>query len=380
MTDQLSVRIADPGEFLAVRQEWNALVASMRFPTPFSTWEWVYTWWECFGTDDDALLLLVYRAERLVAILPLWRGAPSNALQRAIGVRQLELSGVHEVYPDHLDLIAAPADAADAMVAALDFLLDSSVRWDVLRLPVVAADSAAVTCLGDVGSRTRPVQLPVTVAPYIAGPKSFDQLMSELSRNERYKLRSRSRKLLEGEGVTYTPFNRDERKQALDLLLGLHQERAAEKGIDSSFARPQVQVFHQKLLDRMDWNQVLFRALRRKADIIAIFYGFRLQDRVFYFQLGHDPEWSKWSPGLVLITETVREALSGGCKEYNFLQGDEPFKRTWAQQARTLYDCYVYNDTPRGNVARRLSHLKGLLKRFARRPGRIAAPKPVGAA
>ncbi len=179
--------------------------------------------------------------------------------------------------------------------------------------------------------------------------------------------------------MTYAGFAREERGHALAVLLGLHAERAVQKGINSSFARPQVQAFHQKLLDRMDWNQVLFRALRSKQDIIAIFYGFRLQQRVFYFQLGHDPAWSKSSPGLVLITETIREALDSGCTEYNFLQGDEPFKRTWAQQARTLYDCYVYNDTVRGGMARRLLHLKGRVKAFSRRPSRAPAPKPIAA-
>lgn len=297
-----------------------------------------------------------------------------------MGVRKLELAGVHEVYPDHLDLIAAPEDAPGCIAAALDFLVRSGLAWDVLRLPAVSDDSAVIAGSRGASQRIAHVQLPVTVAPYIAGPKSFDQLMSELSRNERYKLRSRGRKLLEGEGVTYVNFTRDERGQALSLLLRLHKERAAEKGIDSSFARPHVQAFHEKLLERMDWNHVLFRGLRSKQEVIAIFYGFRLQDRVFYFQLGHDPGWSKWSPGLVLITETVREALGNGCKEYNFLQGDEPFKRTWAQQARTLYDCHVYNATLRGTAARRLLHLKRLLKTFSRRPNNVSAPKPVGGA
>lgn len=379
MSNQFNVRVAEASEFLALREEWNALVASMRFATPFSTWEWVYTWWECFGSNDESLILLISRGLKLVGILPLSRRIPADALRRVLRVRKLELSGVHEVFPDHLDLIAAPVDASDSMRAALDFLVSSGIPWDVLRLPAISADSAVLSDLHKTRGRITVDQLPVTVAPYIAGPKRFDQLMSELSRNERYKLRSRSRKLLEGEGVAYTAFGRDERKQALAALLGLHAERAAQKGIDSSFARPHVQIFHEKLLDRLDWNQVLFRALRSKQDIIAIFYGFRLQERVFYFQLGHDPAWSKSSPGLVLITETIREALDGGCTEYNFLQGDEPFKRTWAQEARTLYDCYIYNDTVRGNMARRLLRLKGLVKTFSRGPVKVSAPKPLAA-
>lgn len=367
MLDGFSVRIAAAEEFRAARTEWNRLAASMSFATPFSAWEWVYTWWEYFGADRQSLPLFIYRGQELRAILPLWR-RPADVLGRKFGVRMLELAGAHGVYPDHLDLIAAPEDASLCMRAALDFLTRSGVPWDVLRLPTVAEDSAALSGLRHAPDRLTVARHLVTVAPYVAGPKSFEQFLGELSRNERYKLRSRSKKLLEGEGVAYVAFSRDERESALHLLLSLHERRAAEKGINSSFAQPQVQAFHRALLERMDWDHVLLRGLRHKDEVIAVFYGFRVNQRVFYFQLGHHPGWSKWSPGLVLITETIRESFGGGCKEYNFLQGDEPFKRIWAGQARTLYDCYVYNDTLRARIARGLSDLKGRLKDVLRSP------------
>jgi CelD/BcsL family acetyltransferase involved in cellulose biosynthesis len=153
----------------------------------------------------------------------------------------------------------------------------------------------------------------------------------------------------------------------------LHAKRSEQKGIVSSFDIEAVQRFHERLLQQYPRNRLIFRALRKETEIFAMFYGFRVADRLFYFQLGYDPAWSDSSPGLVLLSETIREAFQSGCVEYNFLQGDESFKSTWTKQTRGLHDFRIFSPSLRGKVYCELRHA-----RFAARSVILRALRRVG--
>lgn len=364
MKNPYAVRVANADEFAASRQVWNDLVQCMRYPTPFATWEWVYTWWEQLGRESLALPFFVYRGERLCGILPVFGARFAAPYPKMLA---LDYGGGEDLYADHLDLICAPNETEAIGLALLAFLVHEYRGWDVLRIPNVAEDGGLRKVFWREAQGLKVEWSQRSIAPYITGGQSYEQFLGRLSRNERYKLRNRSRKLLEGEGFTYVSFTREERAPALAALLRLHEQRAAEKGITSSFAKPSVQVFHQALLERMPWEQVMLRGLRRGDEVIAVFYGFRVAQRTFYFQLGHDPAWSKVSPGLVLITETIRESFDGAGVEYNFLQGDEAFKRTWTHSSRTLLQFRLYNRTSAGWRLYAQETAKAVLKSAVRR-------------
>jgi CelD/BcsL family acetyltransferase involved in cellulose biosynthesis len=68
---------------------------------------------------------------------------------------------------------------------------------------------------------------------------------------------------------------------------------------------------------------------------IAAWYGWMIGGRYAYYQAGFDPAWSRSSPGLVLLAETVRIATEEGAREYDLLRGDEDFKFRFAAGTRT---------------------------------------------
>lgn len=359
MSGHYVVSLASPEEVVASRAVWNQLVDEMPLATPFATWEWVTTWHEQFGSDAQARVLFVRKGGQLVGILPLacrpgamsWLGAT------------LEMSGAANVGADHLDLIAASAHAPACAETINAFLRRSGMSWRELRFSLVTEQSqlfehARLTGGMRTHARAR------SVAPYLAISGTFDDYLKTLSSNERYKLRSRSRKLLSQPEVSYSSFERDERDRALDLLFSLHRSRSEDKAIVSTFTGHDVESFHRRLTAVMPWDRVVLRGLRQGAHVFAMFYGFRVGGRLFYFQLGYEPAWSAHSPGLVLLTKTIEEAFESGCSEYNFLQGDEPFKRTWTKQSRSLFDVRVYGDGALGALACRAQCVRESLRQW----------------
>lgn len=349
-TASYTVRRATVEEFQESRIPWNRLVSAMRFASPFCTWEWIFTWWEQFGAEHELVPLFISDGGELRGILPLFRRRGSTAGQWLTGV-MLDYCGATEVYPDHLDIISAPEDATACGAAALDFLSTRLPGWTSMRLPMLAQDSDLLRILGPARGKLRVAVHQVSIAPYIALAGSFEDYLARLRSNERYKIKSRSRKLLEDGKIRYVAFGPAEFETALHTLFDLHARRSDAKGITSTFGRAPVFEFHRALLQRLDPNDVMLRCLSGEAGVVAALYGFRYGGRIFFYQLGYDPDWSWASPGFVILSESIREAFAMGCTEYNFLQGDEPYKRTFTHEARALFDCHVYNTTLSGWVA-----------------------------
>ncbi|HEY4593430.1 MAG TPA: GNAT family N-acetyltransferase, partial [Thermoanaerobaculia bacterium] len=59
---------------------------------------------------------------------------------------------------------------------------------------------------------------------------------------------------------------------------------------------------------------------------------------VYFYQSGFDPAHSALSPGTLLVAQAIRRAIEEGKTAFDFLRGDEPYKRRWKPQReyRTL--------------------------------------------
>ena len=364
-TGRLTVRRATEEEFQESRIPWNRLVSAMRFPSPFCTWEWIYTWWKQFGDEHELVPLFIYRGDELRGILPLFKHG-SAAVSRWLKGATLDYCGATEVYPDHLDIVCAPEDAAVCAAAAFDFLLTRLPAWARLRLPMLAQDSDLLRALGPARGKLQVAVRQVSVAPYIALTGSFEDYLAGLRSKERYNIRSRRKKLLEEGGIRFEAIAPAEFETGLHVLFDLHARRADAKRIASTFGRSAVFEFHRALLRRLNPSDVALRCLKGEAGIIAVLYGFRCGNRFFFYQTGYNPDWSSASPGIVIVSETLREAFATGCTEFNFLQGDEPYKQTFTHAARALFDCQVYNTTLSGRVARGAFQLRQRIKAVVR--------------
>ncbi|MGB7540913.1 MAG: GNAT family N-acetyltransferase [Burkholderiales bacterium] len=363
--DSYSVVPAGAAEFLACRDAWNALAGGVRYPSVFCGWEWTATWWEHYGAGRELRLLMIYRNGELKGILPLFLQRQLAGRNGRVG-RVLGYCTAADLYPDPLDIVCAETDAEACIEAVLAYLRHSARDWDVLHLRFLTEDGHLLRSMGGArGYRARTEQ--ISAAPYISIKGSYDDYLGELSANERSNIRRRRRKLIEGQGAVYTDFRSDDAQQVLHTLFELHEKRAAEKKIDSSFARVDVFTFHRDLLNRLDRNRVWLRGLRQNNEIVAVFYGFIAGGRVSYYQLGYDPHWADFSPGSVLLQETIREAFDRGLTEYNFLQGEEEFKYRWTQQARPLYAVDLFNGSLCGQLSMSLTAAKHLLKSVKKR-------------
>lgn len=321
--------LTDLASLRAIEAEWRALAGPRRF---FAGPTWVLTWLEQQGPDvRPAALVARDAAGRLVGVAPF--------VERR-GV--LGFGGPGEG-ADHLDVVAAPAHALDVARGVLARFAAGPYRR--LDLRHVADDAALRLALRERGWRTCHTERAASVAPWIDARGSFEAFsQSAFSKKQRHEHRRTVKRFREQEGARVTRVTTPEGVEAaLATLMRLHAEAFAAKGEPTVFAGERVRALHLALARRAAAEGSLwFVALEAEGKPLASFYGFCWRGVLHHLQSGVDPARRSFGPGNVLRWIALEEDVFGaGLVDYDFMDGDEPYKGEWTQTKRGLFDLVV---------------------------------------
>ncbi|MGN6431344.1 MAG: GNAT family N-acetyltransferase [Gaiellaceae bacterium] len=311
-SEELSVELVDSVDLL--RDDWVRLGAES--DNIFATWEWISTWWRCFGHEGAQRVASCRSADgRVVAILPLH-------LQVVRGFQILRFLGHGP--GDELGPVCAPSNRAQAAAALSTLLgeechewnlflgenLPGSEGWDKLRGASVLAH------------RSTPV-----LRPSEGGWEGF---LASRSANFRQQVRRRERNVFRHHDASYRLVTRsDHLQQELDTLFRLHRLRWERDQTGFTAFEPFQRKFAELAQER-GWLRLWF--LEFGAEAVAAWYGFRFENVEYYYQAGRDPRAGRDSAGFVLLAHTIREAIEDGVREYRLLQGGEPYKHRFATE------------------------------------------------
>src|SRR3990170_1341535 len=225
-----TVKAVHSDEFRNSRDKWNNLALSMKHPSIFCTWEWIYTWWEYFGNLYDPLILFIYKNTELIGIFPL---AARNMIVEDVILpgRVLSFCGSKELYSDHTDIICEESNAPFCMNAAIDFLMSEYRQWDVLHLSYISEDSNFLNLMNTTNTTLEMDCIQVSSASYITLSGSFEDYNMSLSKNLKNNLKRTRKKLYDEFAINHTCFTPDRYPNSIQELFVLHKLRADEKRI-----------------------------------------------------------------------------------------------------------------------------------------------------
>ena len=164
-----------------------------------------------------------------------------------------------------------------------------------------------------------------------------------------------------------------ERRQAISILVALHNGRWEPRGGSTAFHTPELVDFHHDLsrlcLDR-DWLRLYVLWLDDRP--AAALYGFSYRGKFYFYQCGFDVAYARYSVGLVTMGLSIAEAIADGAAEFDLLHGDERYKFLWARTARPLTGIELYPPSVLGAISR----TAGDVGRAARALGRAFSGQP----
>lgn len=321
----------DVSGFETLAGEWNALLRQSFFNTIFLTWEWQTTWWEYLG-QGDLSLVAVRDGGQLVGIAPLYVETLPD------GVRDLEFVGCTEV-SDYLDCIVMPGHEEVVFSAVMDVLDAQAAQWDrvsLCNIPSASPTHQALSELAEARGYRATIEVE-DVCPVISLPATWEDYLSMLDKKQRHEVRRKIRRLGRETDYRWYIVGQDHDLAAeMDDFIALHQKSAADK---EDFMDAQMQAFFHglaQILHPQGWLQLAFIVVNgQKA---ATMLNFDYDDTIFVYNSGYDPDRHAWlSPGIVLLTYCIQQAIALGRKRFDFLQGDEAYKYRFGAQETRVY-------------------------------------------
>jgi len=351
----LKVRKINDFKFIG-RESWSDILKQSRQNYIFQTYEYLSAWWENFGKnkkDRYLLILLVEDGSSLAAIAPLMVKRYTLLGNRPI----IQFIGTDIC--DYMDLIIDAKRCEECFLKIFEYL--SRVGYLELDLKYLSEDSEILKhfngqniLAGNYGHIRQ-----VDHCPYIglSGNKNdaFDvglpqRLLSEIKRNER-------RLELRGNIVCKIFTDEAPSKDVITEYFNLHVRKWSTHNVKySQFQRKEWKNFVVNLCSSLagkGWLDFSYLELNKK--MIACHFGFRYNNKFYYYMPTFDPEFAAYSPSKILIRKMLERIARDGLAEFDFLRGTEPYKSAWTDQSRPVYNMYCYS---RSNLLRYLGILR----------------------
>ena len=141
-----------------------------------------------------------------------------------------------------------------------------------------------------------------------------------------------------------------------EQLKTVHQDCWVARGESGAFANDNIARFHEQLIcNCFDKGQIQLYEARAGDTVFGYLYNFVFDGVVSNYQTGFIYEDDAHiKPGLVAHALAVQQALASGLSVYDFLMGDQRFKRNLAKNEATMVWLVLSNDSIRSSARARL--------------------------
>lgn len=366
---KLTVRkVSTTQGFRELKEKWNQLLEQSSDSNIFLTWEWLFTWWEFYSSRYQLYILLVLdQKDNLLGVAPL-----CSTYFSPLKLRTLKFLGTEEVCSDHLNFIFKKGEEEKLIQIFLQYLESNSTDWDLLDLTDLREDSLGLpSILNWAKEKNHPYSSELwTICPYAVLSSNWELFLQELSANARKDIRRQLRLFDESKDIRYsTVQNKNEVIPAMEKLFRLHTKRWTSSGEEGVFQRKRFNQFHQKISEIFfEKGWLLLSSLSNTHRNIAAHYDYRFSNKIYAYQSGFDPQWENFSAGTVSLALVIRQAISQGIKEFDFLRGDAPYKYKWTNKKRANLQLRIWNKNFKSNFCKNglslISRAKSMTKRY----------------
>jgi CelD/BcsL family acetyltransferase involved in cellulose biosynthesis len=300
--------------FADLENEWAALHARIPEATPFIHPAWHSTWLRHFGGGSLPVYLSIRFDDALAGVAAL---DMERDVARSLGDHNVRDYGGPLALPGYEDRVAA-----GVLEWLAEDLTPALVLWGVPAGSVIAdaftraAAAAGWDCLQQFEANCPTATLPGTFDEYLAG----------LGKHDRHEIRRKLRNLAAAGQVTFESVTAvQEVTNGMDRLLAMMRASHDDKG---EFLTPPMEAFFRDLAAAFSPLGML-RLSTLSLDGIpgAMTLAFENATTTFLYNSGYDPAYSHVAVGLLSKVYAIRDAIDRGHTTFDFLRGDEPYKR-----------------------------------------------------
>jgi CelD/BcsL family acetyltransferase involved in cellulose biosynthesis len=318
-------------------REWETILFARRWRNPFLTPLWNEVWLKHFGKSLQAKVILFRAAEGTLLAAGAFSHPAAGGNQKG-----LILVGSTDVC-DYRDIIITPGKEEEVFNALGQFFAEGP--WEYLELNGISELSPTIQFLPVLMQSFgfRVVQEVEEVALNLELPQTWEGFLQRLNSKDRHELRRKMRRLEKETAFEMlrvdggSPLN-----SKMEIFFDLHRKSRKDK---AEFMTPKMEDYFREISARFQergWLSLSF--LRLSGNEVASFFSFVFSGTEYVYNSGYDPEFARFSPGIVLAGHCIRQAIETGMTGFNFLRGREEYKYHLGGREEKIYRIRVIKE------------------------------------
>lgn len=340
-------------EFEALKTQWNEFLNQSDTHNLCLTHGWLLTWLKHFPPEQLLVIIVKDAEDRWVGVAPLKISKSKNGLFHRL-LRQVQFIGTQPTVFDWMKFIILPSANQERVVEAFANVLRQA-RWDVLDLhfhPEQEQLRQLEACLQP-GAPSSSIQ-ETTPIPYLMLPATEADYEKVRRKKTRLEVNRHCNRFAKEFGnplqLEFQPAT-EASNAILTRFFEGHIKYWAEKNHKSDFQRfPNLFHFYKDMLaysqEQADDSEpkLLFSVLKMEEYQLSYHLGF-WQGNGYLSHITHfNQGFRGYSPGTVHMDKLVFDTIRRGGLEFEFGRGDEPYKKMWTQEKKSLWNLRIFQN------------------------------------
>jgi CelD/BcsL family acetyltransferase involved in cellulose biosynthesis len=338
--------------FETLRPRWQALVDQLPRSTYLQQPAWIGSYLATLpGSARQVHFVTASRGDELRGVL---------VLSRQGGLRGLLMPEVHMISGPHMVLADLVGDSEDRMLwpSMLEWLdRQHSMRWVVMRLPVVCATSTLGQALQ--GTRGRMLlQTNRTNSAWLDCSQGVDHALAAVSKSFRQNLKRLTRRAESTGALQYHAVTRpDELDAALEQFLAI-ESSGWKKDSGTAIAQdPKLVEFYRRLVhDFGASGQCRINLLTLDGVTVAAQFGLVSDRQLNLLKIGYSNDHTSIAPGNLIMRDTIEQVCADPALDRLCFVTHPPWAHLWKPNLTSVDYVTLFPATLAGKLAFTLSN------------------------
>ncbi|MCC6146361.1 MAG: GNAT family N-acetyltransferase [Anaerolineaceae bacterium] len=316
--------------FRALKEEWNHLLNYSPVQSIFLTWEWLFTWWEYFGSEKTLYILLARESGELAGIAPLMidsvkRLGITFKMLRNMGMPDVDVAGFI-VKGERMEIVEAFSQE----------IYKDSNGWSILELGEFPSEAYDIQRILRAFPKPRHlIRLMPKPHTFIPTTGDWEEYYCTMSKHHRRSMRKKERLLKdEHKSMEYERLNNGKAgAEHFNTIFKIN----AEARFPELYATEPLRNFHLALAAPEVLQRSVDISLLRVDNIpIAFEYGFLYNGVYEAWRGAFLPSCYEYSPGSLVFLNLLQNNFAAGLQGVDLLRGEHDYKRRWRGYDRSF--------------------------------------------
>ncbi len=322
-------------DFRRIKDDWISQEAELA-QWPFQCYEWVALWAKYFvSKDEDLIMIAAYDGGKLVAIAPLVK--KTMRIKNKITIcKYLAFIGAREF--SYNGFIVNPKYMLVVFEELLNYLHKNYSNYLLYLCDIpeeylegyLAFKKYSIKVIEDM------------ICPIVEIPEKWEEFWGSLGASTKRGLKRHVNALnASGKWIVEKLNVYDEGR--VKRLFDMHYKRWNLSNTNSYLQK--LECFEKEVIKYLGYNGCLRHySILLNGKCIASSFMYDYKGVRYFHKGGYDLSYQKLSPGMVLHLESVRDAIECKMKKYNFLRGNEEYKKRFTKKSNRNYRLILSNN------------------------------------